>query len=64
MSEGREYRRGVDKLFKVQSLEQRGEDGRGGRKGNFLLFASLAILKMRKKNHFGSSWNETLITDV
>lgn len=48
VSEGREYRRGVDKLFKVQSLEQ-GGGGAGGGEGNFLLFASLAILKMRGK---------------
>lgn len=46
-SEGQKCRRGVDKLFKAQSLEQQGD------KANFiffyfLLFASLAVLEVGK----------------
>lgn len=47
VSEGQKCGRGVDKLFRVQSLEQWG----GGKKKSsffFLLFASLSVLEMGK----------------
>lgn len=61
VSEGQKCGRGVDKLFRVQSLEQWG----GGKKKAVFFFPAFCFTFSigNGKNHFASSWNATLITD-
>lgn len=48
VSEGQKCRRGADKLFKAQSLEQQGDKANFILFFYFLIFASLAVLEMGK----------------